>query len=244
VTDRKRSARAPGDGVRWIPPRVEPATPKVLMVEDHKLFTDAVGPALEDSGMEVIGTARDGAEAVAAVRRERPDVVLVDLGLPDVGGLELGRTLLELLPDATLLAVTALNDPGTVREALVAGFRGYVSKDLPLPRFIESVRAAMAGQVVVPHSSPPVPAVVRSPEERHAELLGRQLTSREFEVLGLLVEGATTTDMARRLSVSPNTIRTHVQNILDKLQVRSRLEAAAFAVRHGLGTPTPLRRSG
>jgi DNA-binding NarL/FixJ family response regulator len=208
--------------------------PKVLIVEDHKLFADALRPVLTKMGMEVMDTAPDAARALAVIGSEQPDVVLVDLGLPDMGGIDVGKEILRQRPKTKVLALTALNDPRAVRETLQAGFHGYLTKDTPLLRFVNAIEASLEGQVVIPHTLASAAAGRRSPEEQYTDMVRQQLTPREYEVLALLVEGANTKKMALRLDLSPNTVRTHVQNILEKLQVGSRLEAAAFAVRHQL----------
>jgi two-component system, NarL family, nitrate/nitrite response regulator NarL len=207
---------------------------RVLIVEDHKLFAEVITPVLRKSGMRVLDPVEDGASALDAVAREAPDMVLVDLGLPDMDGLDLGRRILLENSGTKVVAVTALRDPGRIQQALRAGFHGYLDKETPLPQFVRAVRAAMEGEVVVRNSTERRGAEDRSEHERFVDLLREQITPREYDVLALLVEGASTKGMARRLGVSPNTVRTHVQNVLEKLQVRSRLEAVAFAVRYGL----------
>ena len=195
---------------------------RVLIIDDHKLFAEAIRSALGSDGlrMEILPVATSAKEGLAAAKSGSPDLVLVDLGLPDESGVE--------------LAVTALSDPQFLREAMKAGFHGFITKDTPMARFVDSIKAAMSGHVVVPHRLAARAAGARSTEERDAGLLAEQLTKRERDVLGMLVEGTRSEEIARRMSISPNTVRTHIQNILTKLQVHSRLEAAAFAVKHGL----------
>jgi two-component system nitrate/nitrite response regulator NarL len=138
------------------------------------------------------------------------------------------------LPGTRVVLVAASDDPGMVRDAMEAGIQGYVTKDTPLAQLISTIWAVLADQVVVPHSLASAAAGARSPEERNAVLVARQLTERERDVLILLARGKKGSRIAQELSISPNTVRTHVQNILTKLQVHSRLEAVAFAARHGL----------
>jgi two-component system, NarL family, nitrate/nitrite response regulator NarL len=207
---------------------------RALVIDDHALFTDAILPVLDEMGMEVVAVARTGEEGMAVARRERPHLVLVDLGLPDVEGLTVGKRIIADLPGTHVLALTGRRDPEMVRDAMKAGFRGYLTKDTPLPRFAERIQAALRGDLVVPAPASPDKTVGRTPQDESAALLASQLTPREREVLTLLVEGLDNAEIARRLDVSANTIRTHVQNILTKLGVRSRLQAAAFAVRHSL----------
>jgi two-component system nitrate/nitrite response regulator NarL len=161
-------------------------------------------------------------------------MAVVDIGLPDQSGLVVGRTLLHEYPDMKVLALSALDDPAAVREALRAGFHGYVVKDTPVERFMNAVEAVLSGQVVVPPVLAPRVAGARSAEEETVTLLVSQLTPRERQVLQLLVEGASGQAIAHALGISPNTVRTHVQSVLTKLQVRSRLQAASFAIRHGV----------
>ncbi len=183
-------------------------------------------------GMSVLGVYTTAVGGLAGAREHRPDMVLLDLGLPDGSGLELGRDILEELPETKVVAVTALEDEGSVQDAFKAGFHGYLTKQTEAERFEHVLRSIEDGQSVFPQRQNG-----RNRERSGAELLADQLTTREVEVLQLLAEGATSAQMAEKLDVSPNTVRTHVQGILSKLQVHSRLEAAAFAVRHGLVKP-------
>jgi two-component system nitrate/nitrite response regulator NarL len=208
---------------------------RVLVVDDHALFTDAILPTLREMEWEVVGVVRRGEEAIEAALREQPDLVMVDLGLPDMGGISVGTRILEALPGTRVIALTGRSDEEAVQAAKGAGFHGFLTKDIPLPKFPEALAAALRGEVVS-FQRPVVESRPVSTVDRDAELLASQLTPREREVLALLVEGIDNAQIARRLSVSANTVRTHVQSILTKLGVRSRLQAAAFAVRHGVVT--------
>lgn len=183
-------------------------------------------------GMTLVDIATSAGQALPAVREQRPDLVLVDLGLPDQDGIDLGRAILDEAPDTKVVALTALEDEATVQDALRSGFHGYLTKNSEPGRFKRALESVADGQVVFPHRLGR-PATGDG-DVSEAELLARQLTPREIEVLQLLAEGASSATIADALSVSLNTVRTHVQGILTKLQVHSRLEAAAFAVRHDL----------
>jgi two-component system nitrate/nitrite response regulator NarL len=202
-----------------------------VIVDDHKLFAEAVEVALGNIGMSVEGIATTAEEGLRLARRVRPDIVLVDIGLPDRSGLSLGRSILDELPETKVLALTALDDTRTMEEAQRLGFAGYLTKETPIAHFAQSLQTAMDGQHVV---SRPARWTRDGDREGQVRLLADQLTSRELEVLSLLVEGMRGPEIARELSISKNTVRTHTQSILTKLQVHSRLEAATFAIRHRL----------
>ena len=196
------------------------------------LFAEAVQVAIQDLGVSVTRVVTTGEEAIAEVDRAMPDVIFMDIGLPDQSGLVAGRKILERHPEAKVIALTALSDRASVDEALRLGFVGYLTKDTPVARFVNAIRSAMDGHLVLPQRLSPVRR--RSGAEREVALMASQLTPREREVLTLLVQGADGRRAASTLGISLNTIRTHVQSILTKLQVHSRLEAATFAVRHGI----------
>jgi two-component system nitrate/nitrite response regulator NarL len=231
---RGRPSHVPGVGPGDPSPRKGGVTIRILIVDDHRLFADVIRSVLERHGMEILAVASSVEEGLASARREHPDVVLIDLGVPDGSGISLGRTIVEELPETKVIALTALNHPKVVGEALRAGFAGYLTKDTPLTQFVAMIEAAAGGEVVIPQRLAAAVVGARSAEERHASLLAEQLSPRERQVLTLLAEGASSEDIAAKLSVSPNTVRTHVQSILTKLQVHSRLEAATFAVRYGI----------
>jgi two-component system nitrate/nitrite response regulator NarL len=208
----------------------EGSAPSVLIVDDQLLFGEALRAALEAAGVAVAGVSATAEDAVLSVLRIRPDLVLMDVALPDQSGLLAARRILEKWPEARILALTALDERHVADEALRIGFRGFLTKDTPVAQFVNYVRAVLDGQFIMPHRLGPVSR--NATGGQGVELLAAQLTAREREVLGLLVRGASGFEMAAKLGISRNTVRTHVQSILTKLQVHSRLEAAAFAVRH------------
>jgi DNA-binding NarL/FixJ family response regulator len=209
----------------------------VVIVDDHTLFAEAIKWALEQRGARVVGVAGDAADALAMVEHERPDLVLLDLGLPGASGLSVGETIAEEYPETKLVAVTGLRSPRMARRAIGAGFHAYLTKDTPMRQFVVAISAVLEGQMVLSRRMAQAASDSMSPEEHEAASLAELLSEREREVLALLVQGLSSRDMADRLSIARNTVRTHVQSILTKMQLHSRLEAAAYAVRFGLVEP-------
>lgn len=203
----------------------------ILIVDRHLLFADALRTLLEQRGATVVGVAQDVDGAIA--NGVRPDLVLADLepSAPNFG--VAARGLAGRFPGAKVLSLTP-GDSRLPRDAGRHGVHGTLSKDARIPELVRSIKAALNGDVVVPLRPPGIVEPRPEVPDRHAALLAEQLTPREFQVLRLLVEGTRSDEIARRLGASPNTVRTHVQSVLTKLQVHSRLEAATFAVRHGL----------
>jgi two-component system, NarL family, nitrate/nitrite response regulator NarL len=207
-------------------------TIRILIVDDDKPFVEAVRAALEDAGESVVDIVSRGSETLQAVHHLGPDIILMDIGLPDESGLMAGHRVIQRHPTAKIVAVTALADRSVLDEALHLGFVGYLTKDTPVRQFVSALRAASDGHLVMPLGLSGDGRLPRQQDE--GWLLASQLTPREREVLALLALGANSKFASARLGVSQNTIRTHVQNILTKLQMHSRLEAATFAVRHRL----------
>jgi two-component system nitrate/nitrite response regulator NarL len=211
---------------------------RVLIVDDHRLFAEAIRRTLEDEDLEV-AIATTGQEAMRVAASSEPDLVLLDLVLPGEHGLEVGEQLLGHAPEAKLVALTAVQDPAVVGDAMRIGFHGFITKQSSLAELVPNVRAVLDGQVVLPHRLAPSSSR-RPPPDPTATLQASHLTAREKVVLALLVEGLNGPQIARRLLISPNTVRTHVQSILTKLQVHSRLEAVAFAIKHRIvDSPRP-----
>ena len=207
----------------------------VLIVDDHKLFAEAVQLVLERDGFRVT-VATTAAEALDAVQRFCPQVVLLDIGLPDQSGLELGEEILSRNPGTKVVILTSLEEPRVLQEAVRLGLHGFLTKDTKLPQLVRAIRDVADGQLVVPHR---LAVRRRNGQAEDIALMASQITPREHEVLELLARGASSADIASSLRVSPNTVRTHIQSILAKLQVHSRLEAVAFATMHNLVTTAP-----
>jgi len=212
---------------------------RVLLVDDHQLLTDALSRALaREPDIEVVGVA--GSVAAAKALAEQPvDVVLMDYRLPDGTGAEATRAIKIRWPEARVVMLTALNDDETVLESIQAGADGYMTKDGAVDDVVTAVRAADAGETLLPR------AVIIGIAQRVAAARDRNadrrpietLTPREVEVLRALTDGMSTREICDRLFIAPNTLRTHVQNIMGKLRVHSKLEAVAFALRHRLIEP-------
>ena len=212
---------------------------RVLLVDDHQLLTGALSQMLaREPDMEVVGIA-GSVEDARALARERLDVVLMDYRLPDGTGAEATRAIKARWPSSRIVMLTALNDDETVLESIQAGADGYLTKDRAVEDVVSAVRAAHAGETLLPRS------VIMGIAQRVAAARDRSvdrrpiepLTPRELDVLRALTEGLSTPEICERLFISPNTLRTHVQNIMGKLRVHSKLEAVAFALRHRLVEP-------
>jgi two-component system nitrate/nitrite response regulator NarL len=205
---------------------------RAVLIEDQSLFADVIQAQLAGKGVDVVAVAPTGADGLRAVRSLQPDLVLVDIRLPDMNGLEVGTQVLKRVK-AKVVALTAHDDPRTVRQAIQRGFAGYLTKDMSTEEFASALSVILEGEKVFRQRL----ALRRRPalpEDGDAMLLASQLTEREREVLSLLANGVPGRGIAQALGVSVNTVRSHVQTILTKLQVHSRLEAAAFALHHGL----------
>ena len=231
---RRRSQQPRSDGVS---PDAKPI--RVLLVDDHQLLTGSLAQILDrEPDIEVAGIASTVEEA-KALARERMDVVLMDYKLPDGTGADATRAIKARWPTARVVMLTALNDDETVLESIQAGADGYLTKDRAVEDVVEAVRAANMGETLLPHSvlvgiaERVVAARDKSIDRRQVE----PLTPRELEVLRALTEGLSTPEICERLFIAPNTLRTHVQNIMGKLRVHSKLEAVAFAIRHRLVEP-------
>lgn len=212
---------------------------RVLFVEDHQLLADALAAMLSrEPDMEVVGVAGTVADA-KSMARDRLDVVLMDYRLPDGTGAEATRAIKARWPAARVVMVTALTDDETVLESIQAGADGYLTKDRAADDVVAAVRAAHAGETLLPRSVIVEIArrVAAARERGDDRRMIEPLTPRELEVLRALTDGLSTPEICERLFIAPNTLRTHVQNIMGKLRVHSKLEAVAFALRYRLVDP-------
>lgn len=205
----------------------------VVIIDDHVMFAEGVAASLRATGEVDVAAIAPTAEAgEAAVGRHRPHVVLLDYGLPDEDGVALARRLHEHYPEARLVMVTSLVDERLVLRAVEAGCAGFVTKDRSVGELVAAIRSVAGGEALI--SPVMLDKVLRQIRRRSEGSLGADLSDREREVLQYVCEGMSNPAIAERLHVSHNTVRSHVQNILSKLRVHSKLEAAAVATRAGL----------
>jgi two-component system NarL family response regulator len=210
---------------------------RVVAVDDHDLFRSGLVRLLsEQDGIDVIEQAADGERGVRVVLRERPDVVLMDLGLPGMSGIEATRRILEQMPAAKVLVLTISDAERDVSEAILAGARGYLLKESTLEEIVGGIRSAALGQSTL---SPRVAAGLLD-RLRALEQSGRaregeaELTARELEILGLIAAGKDNAEIAAELVISAQTVKNHVSSILAKLRLENRIQAAVYAVRRNL----------
>ncbi|MBD0734562.1 response regulator transcription factor [Actinacidiphila alni] len=209
-------------------------TIRVLLVDDHQVVRRGLRTFLEVQGdIEVVGEAGDGEEGVARAQELRPDVILMDVKMPGVDGIEALRLLRDAENPARVLIVTSFTEQRTVVPALRAGAAGYVYKDVDPVALADAIRSVHAGHVLL---QPEVAGALLSQEQGGTgQGRGNALTEREREVLGLIADGRSNREIARALVLSEKTVKTHVSNILMKLDLADRTQAALWAVRNGVG---------
>jgi NarL family two-component system response regulator LiaR len=207
---------------------------QVLIADDHSVVRQGLRMFLSsDPELEIVGEARDGAEAVRLVRQLRPDVVLMDLLMPVMDGIAATAAIRREAPDTEVVALTSVLEDAAVIDAVRAGAIGYLLKDTDAHELRRAIKAAAAGQVQLsPQAAARLLREVRTPEKS-----AESLTERETDVLRLLAQGKTNKEIARELHIAEQTVKTHVSHVLDKLEVPSRTQAALYAIRAGLVSP-------
>lgn len=224
--------------------RVDPAVDapdpiRLLLVDDHDVFRRGLAQLLADEGLDVVAEASGGEAGVRLAAELRPQVVLMDLAMPGMSGVEATRAIAAAGDGPPVVVLTLSDDDASMLEALLAGAAGYVLKDATLAQIVAAVRAAAAGEAVIPPRVAPellrrlraaAPAVAAGAGAEEAV----ELSERELEVLRLIVEGRDNAAIAGELFISPNTVKSHVASIFAKLGVESRLQAAVQALRRGL----------
>ncbi len=211
-------------------------TIRILLVDDHSVVRQGLRMFLSlDPELEVVGEAADGAEALQRVRELQPDVVLMDLLMPVMDGVTAIGAIRREHPDVEVIALTSVLEDALVIGAVRAGAIGYLLKDTRADELCRAIKAAAAGQVQLsPQAAARLMREVRAPESPEA------LTERETDVLRLLAQGRANKEIAALLQIGEKTVKTHVSNILAKLNVQSRTQAALYAVRIGLVAPDQL----
>jgi two-component system NarL family response regulator len=221
--------------------RGRPEPIRVLIADDHALFRRGLEMVLdEEDDIELVGQASDGAEARGKAAEALPDVVLMDIRMPKISGIEACRAMKEAAPSTKIVMLTISDEEEDLFEAIRAGASGYLLKDIPLDEVAEAVRAVHGGQSLI---SPAMAGKLltefatlarRTEEERVQQVPAPKLTDRETEVLTLVAKGMNNREIARELFISENTVKNHVRNILEKLQIHSRMEAVMIALRDKL----------
>lgn len=204
---------------------------RIVLVDDHELFRSGLAKMLTDRGIDVVGTAASGEAALAIAARAQPDVVLMDLSLPGMSGIEATSRLAHSHPQIAVVVLTVMTDESDLIDAILAGASGYLLKDASLDEIIAGVESAARGEsIIAPQLTGKLLRRIRSGRGE----IGAprpQLTEREREVLALMIEGRDNAAIAQRLYISQSTVKHHVAAILDKLGVDNRVQAAVRAVR-------------
>jgi len=210
---------------------------KIIICDDQAVVRDGLELLLGlEKDIQVIGAAQDGAEAVELVTRQPPDLVLMDLKMPGMNGIEATRQICAKFPEVKVLVLTTYDDDEWVFDAIRAGASGYLLKDTPREKVVEAIRGTVFGRSFVdPAVAGKLLDQVASRQTQPASLLTEKLTERETDVLNLLARGLTNVEIAGQLHLSEGTVRNHVSAILDKLGVPDRTQAAVIAIQHGLG---------
>jgi DNA-binding NarL/FixJ family response regulator len=218
-------------------PEIALAEPRVLLVDDHDLFRTGLRNLLADEGVDVVGEAQTGAEALGLVRELAPDVVVMDLNMPGMGGVEATRQINVFAPLTRVLVLTISEQDADVMDAILAGASGYLLKDSSIQDLLQGIRSAAVGEALIsPHIAAKVLQRVRatSTSPEIADTIRSELSDREVQVLKLIANGTDNAQIAAELHISPKTVKNHISNILMKLQIDNRIQAAVYAVRSGI----------
>jgi DNA-binding NarL/FixJ family response regulator len=214
---------------------VRPSAVRVLVVDDHELFRRGIIELLQERGIEVVGEAALGAVAIRQASELGPGVVLMDLSMPGMSGIEATQRMAAAAPLTRVLVLTMMAEDEYVMNALLAGACGYLLKDAPIDQIVGGIQAAARGESMIsPRIATRLVHRLREPPEQALPLAGAPLTPRELQVLELLARGLDNAGIAQSLFLSQHTVKNHVSSILIKLQVENRIQAAVRAVRGGM----------
>lgn len=211
---------------------------RVLLVDDHTLFRSGIKSLLQrNEDFEVVGEAGDGLEGIKRVRSLKPDVVLIDLHMPGVSGLEAVKAIVEEMPEVKVLMLTVSEDAQDLIEALRAGASGYLLKNIETDALIAGIRSAASGESIVsPQMTAKLIQGVRDqPRTEPVSLERAKFSPRERDIMSSLALGESNKEIARKLDLAESTVKIHVQNIFKKLNMSSRVQVALYAVEHGFG---------
>jgi DNA-binding NarL/FixJ family response regulator len=209
---------------------------KVMICDDQAIVRDGLELLLKlEKDIEVVGLAQDGAQAIELVETAHPDLVLMDLLMPGVNGVEATRSIRARHPEIKVLVLTTFDDDEWVFDAIRAGASGYLLKDTPRGKVIEAIRGTVAGKAFVdPAVAGKLLEHAASPQVQPSTRIAEKLTEREMEVLRLMARGLNNADIAAQMHLSEGTVRNHVSAIFTKLEVSDRTQAVILAIRHGL----------
>jgi len=207
---------------------------RVLVADDHSLFRDGIVSLLEAAGFEVAGQVGDGKAAVEATRRLHPDLVLMDITMPVMTGLEALREIRETEPDIQVVMLTVSDEDQNLFEAIRLGARGFLLKSLNATEFIQALEGLQRGEAAITRQTAARLMDGFAKLSQQPATPAESLTQREIELLQLIVDGLSNKAIAERLNLSENTVKYHIKNILQKLGVQNRTEAATHALRDGL----------
>jgi len=210
-------------------------TKRLLLADDHGLMLEGLSRLLS-ADFAVVGTATDGRMVVAQAERLRPDVLVLDVGMPELNGIEAARQVNKSMPECKIVFVTQQLDPAYVHAAFTAGARAYVAKQSASTELVQAIHRALSGQYyVTPLVGPKIRDMVSfNPVRNPAEFLVKSLTPRQREVLQLVAEGKTTKEISTALNISPKTVEFHRNSLMDELGVRTTAELTRYAVAHGI----------
>ena len=210
---------------------------RVLLADDHDLFRTGLRNLLEEQGLQIVGEASDGAQAVELVGELAPDVVVMDLNMPALSGVEATKQITSLSPLTRVIVLTISDQDSDVMDAILAGACGYLMKDASVQDVVTGINAASHGESLIsPHIAGTVLQKLRatSVDSHGAAAIRAELSDRELEVLKLIANGKDNGQIAKELVISPKTVKNHISNILMKLQIENRIQAAVYAVRSGI----------
>jgi DNA-binding NarL/FixJ family response regulator len=210
---------------------------RVLLVDDHDLFRSGLVNLLSEHGLHVVGEAENGDVALRLVRELTPDVVIMDLNMPGPSGVDVIRQMTSIAPLTRVVVLTISADDSDVINAVMGGACGYLLKDSSVDQLIAGIRSAAAGESLIsPQIAAKMLQILRAQRSSvdAAETIRAELSEREIEVLKLIANGNDNAEIARALFISPKTVKNHISNILMKLQMENRIQAAVYAVRSGI----------